>query len=78
MTVLVRGLERGVFVPRLLDPSRAAEPARCSYCDVAEACLRGDSGARRRLGQFDERASAQSDAERSALELLGLGRETTA
>ena len=78
VTVLVRGLERGVFVPRLLDASRAAEPARCGYCDVAEACLRGDSGARRRLGQFAERARAQSDAERSALELLGLGRETTA
>ncbi len=77
VTVLAGGLEHGVFVPRLVDDTRAAEPPRCGYCDVAEACLRGDSGARRRLVQFDTRARAQSDAERSALELLGLGRETT-
>jgi len=41
--------DAGSFFPRVVDPAGRAEPVRCSYCAVAEACLRGDSGARRRL-----------------------------
>ena len=41
--------DAGVFVPRVVDPAGQKEPALCSWCAVAEACLRGDSGARRRL-----------------------------
>src|SRR6202035_4146944 len=44
--------EAGAFFPRLVDPGGRAEPARCSWCTVAEACLRGDSGARGRLFEW--------------------------
>lgn len=38
----------GALPPRLVD-SRDSEPAGCGYCQVAEACLRGDTGARSRF-----------------------------
>jgi hypothetical protein len=41
--------EAGTFFPRVVDLSGRAEPVRCKFCSVAEACLRGDSGARGRL-----------------------------
>ncbi|MCB1054526.1 MAG: exodeoxyribonuclease V subunit gamma [Acidobacteria bacterium] len=41
--------DHGAFFPRLVDPDSLDEPARCRWCPVAEACVRGDSGARRRL-----------------------------
>jgi hypothetical protein len=49
---LLTGWEAGVFFPRLVTPAADQEPRRCSFCPVAEACLRGDSGARRRLVQM--------------------------
>jgi len=45
------GLRNGVFFPRLEAPD-GNEPAACSWCDVADACLRSDSGARSRLVQI--------------------------
>ena len=45
------GLAEGVFFPRLENPD-GKEPARCSWCDVAEACLRSDSGSRTRLAKL--------------------------
>jgi len=45
---LISGWKEGVFFPRLSGPE-GKEPPACEYCPVAEACLRGDSGARRRL-----------------------------
>ncbi|QDU68719.1 PD-(D/E)XK nuclease family protein [Engelhardtia mirabilis] len=47
-------LREGALPPRLVD-ERGDEPARCSYCEVAEACVRGDSGARGRISAFVER-----------------------
>ncbi len=44
--------EEGSFFPRLVKPDGREEPIRCSYCAVAEACLRGDSGARKRLSEW--------------------------
>lgn len=41
--------DEGAFVPRMTEPEKDQEPRRCSYCPVHEACLRGDTGARRRL-----------------------------
>ena len=41
--------DSGSFFPRVVTPERDEEPTRCSYCEVRDACLRGDSGARRRL-----------------------------
>jgi hypothetical protein len=49
--------DEGSFFPRLVDAGGRDEPARCSYCRVAEACLRGDPGARRRLLDWTRRAA---------------------
>ncbi|MGD2115453.1 MAG: PD-(D/E)XK nuclease family protein, partial [Acidobacteriota bacterium] len=46
--------DRGAFFPRLVEPDQDVEPRRCSWCPVHEACVRGDSGARRRLAAFVE------------------------
>ena len=47
--LLVDSWRKGVFFPRLVEPGSDKEPPSCSYCEVAEACARGDSGARGRL-----------------------------
>ncbi|MDX1999413.1 MAG: PD-(D/E)XK nuclease family protein [Thermoanaerobaculia bacterium] len=52
--------DEGAFVPRLTEPEKDQEPRRCSYCPVHEACLRGDTGARRRLVRWA--AAAQQGA----------------
>ncbi len=44
--------EEGSFFPRLVEPDGRNEPSRCSFCSVAEACLRGDSGSRQRLSEW--------------------------
>jgi hypothetical protein len=44
--------EAGALFPRLVDVAGRQEPARCRFCRVAEACLRGDSGARSRLAAY--------------------------
>lgn len=46
----------GAFFPRVVDPNGRDEPGRCGFCAVAEACLRGDSGARLRLFEWSERS----------------------
>ena len=38
-----------MFFPRLLDAKLDKENPACAYCDVAIACVRGDSGQRLRL-----------------------------
>jgi hypothetical protein len=48
--------DAGAFFPRLVDTSGRNEPPRCLFCNVAEACVRGDSGARHRLFDWTERA----------------------
>jgi hypothetical protein len=45
----------GTFFPRLEEAERAREPRACQLCDVSEACLRGDSGARGRLRSWIDR-----------------------
>ncbi|HEX3552322.1 MAG TPA: PD-(D/E)XK nuclease family protein [Thermoanaerobaculia bacterium] len=45
----------GAFFPRVVEPSGREEPGRCGFCAVAEACLRGDSGARLRLFEWTVR-----------------------
>jgi hypothetical protein len=46
---LLAALDGGVFFPRLVGPDGQKEPRVCERCEVNQACLRGDSGARRRL-----------------------------
>ncbi|MCB1036688.1 MAG: PD-(D/E)XK nuclease family protein, partial [Acidobacteria bacterium] len=58
---------QGAFPPRLVDAKGEKEPRRCQYCPVAEACLRGDSGARRRLLRVTERLSSETSPEPSGL-----------
>jgi hypothetical protein len=70
----------GGFLPRMLEADLESEPEACGYCDVAQACLRGDSGSRRRLAAWlaaDEadRSAPLGGAERSLLELFRLGAE---
>ena len=48
----------GALFPRLTDPAGLAAPTACTYCQVAEACLQGDSGARRRLVEWQLAPSA--------------------
>lgn len=57
----------GSFFPRVVDPAGQKEPRRCEYCEVAEACLRGDSGARRRLFEWAARGEAEGGTDRALL-----------
>ncbi len=54
--------DAGSFFPRLVDPSGRREPSRCMLCAVAEACLRGDPGAGRRLHAWASRVRAGAPA----------------
>jgi hypothetical protein len=80
--------DSGSFLPRLIEPRGDREPRFCATCRVAEACLRGDSGARARLRDWiDARTSdpegldAQrpdpTPAERSLLRVWQLRPEQT-
>jgi hypothetical protein len=67
---------RGAFFPRLEEPDTPTEPRRCEYCEVRDACSRGDSGVRRRLARWaaargDSRETL-TDAEAALLELWRL------
>jgi hypothetical protein len=64
----------GAFVPRLRDPQSDQEPQKCQFCEVKDACSRGDSGVRLRLGDWAERAP-DSDVERAAQALWRLPAE---
>lgn len=50
--ILLEALERGAFPPRLLNSKRTDANSFCERCEVAEACSRGDSAARRRHGDW--------------------------
>jgi hypothetical protein len=55
-------LDAGSLFPRLVTPD-GTEPKRCEWCEVREACLRGDSSARHRLEDW---AAAWGDASRAS------------
>ncbi|HVN75482.1 MAG TPA: PD-(D/E)XK nuclease family protein [Thermoanaerobaculaceae bacterium] len=67
---------RGALFPRLERPDRPVEPRRCGYCEVRDACSRGDSGARNRLSRWAAarrgRRGDRADAEAALLELWNL------
>lgn len=52
VTATLAAWDAGAFFPRVVDAAGRNEPARCAWCGVAEACLRGDSGARLRLFEW--------------------------
>ena len=62
VAAVLAGRDGGAFFPRLVDPAGRQEPSRCKLCRVAEACLRGDSGARSRLLDYAEAAAVASSA----------------
>jgi hypothetical protein len=51
--------DAGSFPPRLRQHDRDEEPSACRGCDVKQACLRGDSGARVRVARWMERLSTE-------------------
>jgi len=57
---LFEAWDRGAFFPRLLDAKLERENPACEYCDVAIACVRGDSGQRLRM-ERGVRAIAAAD-----------------
>ena len=59
----------GGFAPRLVDSKGLKEPDACGWCEVAAVCLRGDSGARRRLRQWLEDGAVGTPGEQSLRKL---------
>ncbi len=64
LRTLLAAWDRGSFLPRLEQPEGSSQRSPCVSCQVAEACARGDSGARRRLARW---AAAPPRAEGPAL-----------
>jgi hypothetical protein len=62
LRTLLTAWRHGSFFPRLVDPAGRKEPARCGYCNVAEACLRHDSGARGRLTRWSRHQDDAGEA----------------
>lgn len=68
--------EQGVFPPRLEEAGEGREPRDCEYCDVREACLRGDSGARARV-RFVGEGPGETEAWHATFQRIWwLGRKT--
>ncbi len=71
---------RGAFFPRLEEPDRPNEPRRCGYCEVRDACARGDSGVRRRLARWAaarrEERGTLTGAEAALLDVWNLARRS--
>ena len=55
---LLDAFELGVFPPKLLGGKRAGKARACDGCDVAEACLQGETGSRRHLAAWLTRHDA--------------------
>jgi hypothetical protein len=77
---LLDAWDQGAFFPRVVDTAGKEEPPRCKFCTLAEACLRGDSGARLRLLEWTGparladpwAADAPKPAEKALLEVWDL------
>lgn len=68
---LLQRLERrGLLPPRLLDLEKRKEPSRCGYCEVAAACVRGDSTSRQRAESGFESLASERDSLRGDAALL--------
>jgi hypothetical protein len=71
---LLAAFELGAFPPRLLGAKRASSARICERCDVAEACLQGETGSRRHLAAWLRRHDAAPErlpaAARAAYALL--------
>lgn len=62
----------GTFFPRLVSAKDGEEPVRCSFCAVADACLRRDSGSRLRLLEWAAARPAGPEPGQTASALLAV------
>lgn len=58
---LLASWDSGALFPRLSNPAGSSEGDACRWCEVGEACLHGDSGARWRLEHMIESLTGQTD-----------------
>jgi hypothetical protein len=68
--------DAGAFFPRLLENDLQRENPECERCELAVACLRGDTGSRQRFARWLEDRRGASEAlagpERALLDLWNL------
>jgi hypothetical protein len=68
--------DAGAFFPRLLENDLQRENPECERCELAAACLRGDTGSSRRFARWLEARRGASEAlaapERALLDLWSL------
>jgi hypothetical protein len=68
--------DAGAFFPRLLENDLQKENPECERCELAAACLRGDTGSRQRFARWLEARPSASEAlaapERALLDLWSL------
>jgi hypothetical protein len=69
---LVAAFDMGVLFPRLLQADPQRTNGECARCEMAQACLRGDSGANRRLARFVNAPVHDGAAQESAFALWSL------
>ncbi len=71
---LLAAFELGAFPPRLLGEKRSGKGPACASCDVAEACIQGETGSGRHLAAWLDRNEPHPErlppAARAALALL--------
>jgi len=73
VATLFAARDAGAFPPRLRAAREDKEPRMCSTtCDVRQACLRGDSGVRRRIDEWFEAAAAAGEPATSSIERAAL------
>ena len=75
---LLGAWDAGSFLPRLVKPDSDEEPSVCESCEVAQACLQGDTGSRQRLAAWlaeprSEAGAGLGAAERALLAVFQLG-----
>lgn len=66
LRVLLAAWDGGAFFPRLLNANAQTANPACSHCEVAQACLRGDSAANRRLARFTQSSHVDPDHVKAA------------
>ena len=62
--------DAGAFVPRLTEPGGTQPAKACQHCEVREACVQGDAGARARFAAWAERSRGETPVDAQALALL--------
>jgi len=75
---LLGAWDAGSFLPRLVKPDSDEEPSVCESCEIAQACLQGDTGSRQRLAAWlaeprPEAGDGLGAAERALLAVFQLG-----